>query len=168
MCSGPARTVTGVTTFTLPSGFALSARGEYQGGFFGYSGLDALAVVSGGRWPACFNAYPALDANNLGAVTALVRARCIRSGTPTNGFPMFPLDFFRLRDITLRRAFPIRVGAATSAVVSVSGQNVIWWRKVTDSALDAEASGGMNELIRTVGVGVPIPRTFVASIRLTY
>ncbi|GAC1479735.1 MAG: SusC/RagA family TonB-linked outer membrane protein [Gemmatimonadaceae bacterium] len=109
----PTRTITGVTTFTLPRGFTLSGRGEYQGDFFGYSLLDGEAIVRGIRWPACFNAYPAIDAKDLSTVPARIRARCI-STFASRDYAIFPLDFFRLRDITLRRSFPIHVGGATS------------------------------------------------------
>jgi outer membrane receptor protein involved in Fe transport len=170
----PTRIVTGSSTFTLPFGFGLSARGEYQGDFFGYSLLDGEAIVRGIRWPSCFNAYPAIDAKNLSSVPASVRARCI-SSFAIRDYAIFPLDFFRLRDVTLRRSIPLRLGRASSAVLSVSGQNLFLWKKAKDSMLDPETSGGfttgntgMSQQVRSVGGSIPIPRTVVVSMRLVY
>ena len=170
----PTRTVTGSSAFTLPLGIGLSLRGEYQGDFFGYSLLDGEAIVRGIRWPSCFNAYPAIDAKQLSTVPAEIRARCM-SSFAIRDYAIFPLDFFRLRDVTIRRAIPFRIGGASSAVVSLSGQNLFWWKKAKDSMLDPETSGGfttgntgLTQQVRSVGGSIPIPRTFLMSVRLTY
>lgn len=169
----PTHTITGNTSFTLPGDFALSTRGEYQGGAFGYSLLDGEAIVRGIRWPSCFNAYPAIDSGDLSTVPASMRARCM-SAYAIRDYAIFPLDFFRLRDITLRRSFPVRVGGASSAQISVSGQNLFWWKRAQDSMIDPETSGGftnqsgMTQQVRSVGGSIPIPRTFLMSVRLTY
>ncbi len=170
----PTRIVTGNTSLTLPFKFTVSARGEYQGDFFGYSLLDGEAIVRGIRWPSCFNAYPAIDAGDLSRVTAAVRARCISSNA-IRDYAIFPLDFFRLRDVSVRRPIPLRIGRASSAVVTLSGQNLFWWKKAKDSLLDPETSGGfttgntgMSQQVRSVGGSIPLPRTFLASVRLVY
>lgn len=170
----PTHTIGGNTSFTLPFALTLSARGEYQGGHFAYSLLDGEAIVRGIRWPSCFNAYAQLDAGNLAAVPAQIRALCI-SSLAIRDYAIFPLDFFRLRDITLRRSFALKVGGITSALVSLSGQNVLWWKKAKDSGIDAESSGGfttgntgMTQQVRSVGGSIPIPRTFLMSVRLTF
>ena len=169
----PTHTITGTTSFTLPGDFALSTRGEYQGGAFGYSLLDGEAIVRGIRWPSCFNAYPAIDSGNLATVPASIRAVCM-SANANRDYAIFPLDFFRLRDLTVRRAFAIHVGGASSALVSLSGQNLFWWKKAKNSMIDPETSGGFNsqsgmsQQVRSVGGSIPIPRTFLMSVRLTY
>ena len=170
----PTRTITGSSSFTLPANFSLSLRGEYQGDFFGYSLLDGEAIVRGIRWPSCFNSYPAIDGKQMNLVPAEIRARCM-STFANRDYAVFPLDFFRLRDVTLRRAFPIRIGGASSAVVSLSGQNLFWWKKAQNSMLDPETSGGfltgntgMTQQVRSVGGSIPIPRTVLLSVRLTY
>ena len=169
----PTRTITGTSSFTLPGDFSLSTRGEYQGGAFAYSLLDGEAIVRGIRWPSCFNAYPAIDSGDLSTVPASIRARCM-SAFANRDYAIFPLDFFRLRDLTLRRSFPLKMGGASSAQVSVSGQNLFWWKKAKDSLIDPETSGGFNnqsgmaQQVRSVGGSIPIPRTFLMSVRLTY
>jgi TonB-linked SusC/RagA family outer membrane protein len=169
----PTHTITGNSSFTLPGDFTLSARGEYQGGAFGYSLLDGEAIVRGIRWPSCFNAYPAIDSGDLSTVPASIRARCM-SAYAIRDYAIFPLDFFRLRDLTLRRSFPLHVGGASSAQVSISGQNLYWWKKASNSGIDPETSGGftsqsgMSQQVRSVGGSIPLPRTFLMSVRLTY
>ena len=170
----PTRTIGGTTSFSLPSNFTLSALGEYQGGAYGYSLLDGEAIVRGIRWPSCFNAYPNIDAGNLASVPASVRGVCM-SQYAIRDYAIFPLDFFRLRDVTLRRSFPVHVGGASSATIALSGQNLFWWKKAHDSLLDPETSGGfqsadagMTAQVRTVGGSIPLPRTFLLSVRLTY
>jgi len=169
----PTHTITGTTSFTLPGDFAVSTRGEYQGGAFGYSLLDGEAIVRGIRWPSCFNAYPAIDSGNLATVPASIRAVCM-SANANRDYAIFPLDFFRLRDLTVRRAFALHVGGASSALVSLSGQNLFWWKKAKNSMIDPETSGGFNsqsgmsQQVRSVGGSIPIPRTFLMSVRLTY
>ena len=104
---------------------------------------------------------------------ASIRARCI-SAFANRDYAILPLDFFRLRDLTLRRSFPLHVGGASSAQVSVSGQNLFWWKKAQNSMIDPETSGGfqtqagMLQQVRSVGGSIPIPRTFLMSVRLTY
>jgi hypothetical protein len=170
----PTHTIGGTTSFTLPGNFTLSALGEYQGGAYGYSILDGEAIVRGIRWPSCFNAYADIDAGNLGAVPAGIRGLC-ESQNAIRDYAIFPLDFFRLRDVTLRRSFPVHLGGASSATISLSGQNLFWWKKAHDSLLDPETSGGfgagdagMAAQVRTVGGSIPLPRTFLVSVRLTY
>ncbi len=169
----PTHTIGGNTSFDLPWAFKLSTRGEYQGGHFAYSLLDGEAIVRGIRWPPCFNAYAQLDAGNLAAVPAGIRGRCI-SSLAIRDYALFPLDFFRLRDLTLRRSFAMHIGGVTSALVSLSGQNLLWWKKAKNAGIDAETSGGfttgntgMTQQVRSVGGSIPIPRTFLMSVRLT-
>ena len=169
----PTHTIGGSTSFDLPWAFKLSTRGEYQGGHFAYSLLDGEAIVRGIRWPPCFNAYAQLDAGNLAAVPAGVRSRCI-SSLAIRDYAIFPLDFFRLRDLTLRRSFAMHIGGVTSALVSLSGQNLLWWKKAKNAGIDAETSGGfttgntgMTQQVRSVGGSIPIPRTYLMSVRLT-
>lgn len=170
----PTRTYMGTSTVTLPHNVTISTRGEYQGGFFGQSFLEAEGIVRGIRWPACFNSYPAIDAGDLSKVTARIRGLCISSNAHRD-YAVFPLDFFRLRDLTVRWVLPYQIGRVSSTTVSLSGQNIWWWKKAKDSLLDAETSGGYNAndvgmlaQVRTVGGSVPIPRTYVMSVRVVY
>jgi outer membrane receptor protein involved in Fe transport len=161
----------------LPLGVTVSARGEYQGGAYAYSLMDGESITRGIRWPACFNSYPDLDAGNVSALTARERAMCIASNADRD-FAVFPLDFFRMRDVTVMAPIPTRwvPGEIASATLSLSAQNFFTWKEAADSYLDPETTGGfwteeyvgMNARVHQVGGSIPIPATFVASLRFVF
>ena len=160
------------TTFRFPKGIELSARGDYQGGNYAYSAMDGESITRGIRWPACFNSYPALDAGEMDQLPARVRAMCIAANAKRD-FAIFPMDFFRLRDITVRAPLPSGFLRASSTMVSFSVKNFHLWKKAKDSFLDPETSGGftdsgMNEAVHTVGGSIPIPASYVLSVRVVY
>jgi TonB-linked SusC/RagA family outer membrane protein len=160
------------TTFRFPKGIELSARGDYQGGNYAYSLMDGESITRGIRWPACFNSYPSIDAEDLSNVTAHERAMCIAANAKRD-FAIFPMDFFRLRDITIKAPIPASFLGASSTIVSFSVKNFALWKKAKDSFLDPETSGGfttsgMNQAVHTVGGSIPIPASYVLSIRVVY
>lgn len=160
------------TTFRFPKGIELSARGDYQGGNYAYSAMDGESITRGIRWPACFNSYPALDTDDLSRVSARERAMCIAANAKRD-FAIFPMDFFRLRDITIRAPIPSSILHSSSTMLSFSVKNFALWKKAKDSFLDPETSGGfttsgMNEAVHTVGGSIPIPASYVLSIRVVY
>jgi hypothetical protein len=88
-------------------------------------------------------------------------------------FAIFPMDFFRLRDITIKAPIPASFLHASSTMVSLSVKNFAIWKKAKASFLDPETSGGfttsgMNQAVRTVGGSIPIPASYVLSIRVVY
>lgn len=172
--NNPTLIATGNTTVRLPKNVLLSARGEYQGGHYAYSLMDGESITRGIRWPACFNSYPAIDAKDLSGVTAREQAMCIASNA-SRDLAIFPMDFFRLRDVTLKVPVPHKVIGASSAMASLSAQNFFTWRKAKDTFADPETSGGfttgntgMQERVHSVGGSIPIPATYTFSLRLTY
>lgn len=170
----PTRTITGNTSVRLPGNINLSARGEYQGGNYAYSLMDGESITRGIRWPSCFNSYPKIDAGNGSQLTAREQAMCIASNA-SRDLAIFPMDFFRMRDVTLQIPVPFKILRANSAMVSLSAQNFYTWKKAKDSFLDPETSGGfttgntgMTEKVHSVGGSIPIPATYVFSLRVTY
>jgi TonB-linked SusC/RagA family outer membrane protein len=160
------------TSFRFPKGIEFSARGDYQGGNYAYSLMDGESITRGIRWPACFNSYPALDAGDLSGVSARERAMCI-SANAKRDFAIFPMDFFRLRDVTIKAPIPASFLRASSATVSLSVKNFFIWKRAKDSFLDPETSGGfttagMNQAVHTVGGSIPIPASYVLSVRVVY
>jgi outer membrane receptor protein involved in Fe transport len=170
----PTRTINANTAIRLPHGISVSARGEYQGGNYAYSLMDGESITRGIRWPACFNSYPAIDAKQLSQVTAAVQARCIASNA-SRDLAIFPMDFFRLRDLTVRAILPSSLVRARSASLSLSAQNFYTWKKAKDSFLDPETSGGfttgntgMSEKVHSVGGSIPIPTSFILGLRVDF
>jgi hypothetical protein len=136
--------------------------------------MDGESITRGIRWPACFNSYPAIDAKQLSQVTAAVQARCIASNA-SRDLAIFPMDFFRLRDLTVRAILPSSLVRARSASLSLSAQNFYTWKKAKDSFLDPETSGGfttgntgMSEKVHSVGGSIPIPTSFILGLRVDF
>jgi TonB-dependent starch-binding outer membrane protein SusC len=172
--NSPTHTYIGSTQLQLPRGITLSARGEYQGGHYGQALLSGEGIVRGIRWPSCFNAYPALDAGDKSQLTAKVRAMC-QSSLARRDFAMYPLDFFRVREVSLNAPIPFRVPGTESASISISGQNLWMWRKANDSFVDPETSGGFNDgstgmqqRVRSVEGSIPIPAVYLVSLRFSF
>ena len=169
----PTWNLTGTTALRLPRGMKLSARGEYQGGAYAYSLMDGESITRGIRWPACFNSYPAIDAGDLSSVTARERAMCI-ARFANRDFAIFPLDFFRLRDVTFSTPVPFEIPGASSTLLTLSAQNAYTWKKAHYSFLDPETSGGfqvddnINARIHSVGGSIPIPASYTVSLRLVF
>jgi TonB-dependent SusC/RagA subfamily outer membrane receptor len=172
----PTKTVVGSMAFRLPwAGMELSARGEYQGGHWAYSLMDGESITRGIRWPACFNSYPEIDAGNLSGVTARERAYCIPTFA-NRDFAIFPLDFFRMRDLTLSVPISTDFLGSSGGRIAISASNFYTWKKASYSLLDPETSGGFqtgqnvggNEFTHSVGGSIPIPAAYTISLRINY
>ena len=161
------------THVRLPAGMSISARGEYQGGNYAYSLMDGESITRGIRWPACFNSYPAIDAGDLSSVTAHERTMCIAANA-NRDFAIFPMDFFRMRELTFSSPLPFEVPGATSAVIMLSAQNFWMWKKAKYSYLDPETTGAfqiddqINGQVHTVGGSIPLPAAYTASLRFVF
>jgi len=88
---------------------------------------------------------------------------------------IFPMDFFRMRDVTLQVPVPAGMLGASYATLSLSVQNLFTWRKAADTFADPETSGGfttgntgMTEKVHSVGGSIPILATYAFSLRMTY
>jgi TonB-dependent starch-binding outer membrane protein SusC len=172
----PTRTVIGTTALRLPwAGLELSARGEYQGGHWAYSLMDGESITRGIRWPACFNSYQKIESGDMSNVTASERAHCI-STLANRDFAIFPMDFFRMRDLTLTIPLPPSLLGTTGGRVALSAANFYTWKKASTSLIDPETSGGFqtgmnvdgNEFTHSAGGSIPIPATFTISVRVNY
>ncbi len=172
----PTKTVIGSTSIRLPwSGMEISARGEYQGGNYAYSLMDGESITRGIRWPACFNSYPKIESGDMSQVTARERAYCIPTFA-NRDFAIFPMDFFRMRDLTLSIPLSVSVLGASGARLSVSASNFYTWKKASYSLIDPETSGGFqtgdqvggNEFTHSVGGSIPIPASYTISLRINY
>jgi TonB-dependent starch-binding outer membrane protein SusC len=171
----PTLTLSGHTLLEGPRGITLSGRGEYQGGAHAYSLMDGESITRGIRWPACFNSYPAIDSGNLSDVTARERAFCIARNAHRH-WAIYPLDFFRMRDLTLSVPVTFLVPGASGARFSLSAQNFYTWKKAKDTFADPETSGGFggeglvggDARVHSIGGSIPVPAVLSASIRLTF
>jgi hypothetical protein len=146
--SYPPQMWTANTTFGLPGGIRLSARGEFQKGAFTTNYFEA-----GGLWrniphPKCYSAYqvvdptwvpvypanppsPTLPSPAPSSLTSWERAQCF--GMSTTNYTYGENDFFELRDVTLSipisRLFPklTEWTNTTRSDLTFSARNVWYW-----------------------------------------
>jgi TonB-linked SusC/RagA family outer membrane protein len=158
------------TTFHLPRGISLVARGEYQGGHFIYDGAANAAVSRSVRWPGCYDFYTLQETNRLSEAKALDLARCTVATTRSD-YWIYPADFFKVREVSLSVPIPSRfVPGSRSANFTFAGHNV--WKWVNDKFLtfDPETgnNGGFDSRVRSILEHVPPPASYVATLRVTF
>jgi TonB-dependent SusC/RagA subfamily outer membrane receptor len=159
------------STLSFPHGIQLSARGEYQGGFYINEDASYEAISRGVQWPTCFAAYSLQStATDESKWTARQRAYC----DPTQARPdlfIFKGDFFKLRDITLLAPIPTRfVPRSSHAQLSVSVQNWYRWQNSDMRIFDPEMAGndGFNATVRYISEQIPAPATVLMQLRFSF
>ena len=160
-----------MSSLVFPHGVELSARGEYQGGNYIDEDASYQALSRAVQWPRCFAAYAKqsspTDETNW---TAWERAICDSKNVRQDMF-IFPADFFKLRDVTLRAPIPSRLLASAHAgSVSISVQNWVSWKRKEFQLFDPEMAGndGFNATVRYISEHIPAPATVLAQLRLTF
>jgi outer membrane receptor protein involved in Fe transport len=165
----PTRTIGVQTTLGLPAGIELSARGEYMGGHYIFDdAADGLAAR--GLWPECDGAYELAAEGRLDELTAWERVWCASpTDVPAEG-PVYPADFFRLREITLRVPLLLAIPGASGTTITASARNIWTWKNEDFLGFDPEMAGpeGMNTAVRMTQSHVPVPATFTVSLRLAF
>lgn len=162
-------TVLGVSsTIRLPRGIEIDARGEYMGGHYVFDNVgNNLARRE--VYPPCQPAYALREAGRDAELTAWQRVWCIAGNVPNDGGPIYPGDFFRFRELTLRAPLPSAVLGDWRATLVVSAQNFWAWKNDDFLLFDPEMVGddGMHTIVRRIDSQVPSPSTFVVSLRVT-
>ena len=169
--SQPTKIISLNTSLRVPFGIELFARGEYQGGHFINEDASFQALSRAVRWPTCFAAYGKQSTpTDQSQWTAWERATCNSSQARQDMF-IFPADFFKLRDVTMRVAVPSRLlRGVRSANVSVSVLN--WFSSKRDEfrVFDPEMAGndGFNAAVRYISEQIPAPATVLARLQVVY
>ena len=169
--SQPTRIFGLTTSFRFPRGIELSARGEYQGGNYLDEDASYQALSRAVQWPLCFDApgYTS-GATDQSQWTAWERSICVSKNVRPDMF-LFPADFFKLRDVTLRAPIPQRLlTGAHAGSVSLSVQNWYRWQRKEFRLFDPEMAGndGFNSTVRYISEHIPAPATVIAQLRLTF
>lgn len=152
----------------LPGRIKVSARGEYQGGHFIRDGPTQNASSrSIESWPTCMNARRLLSEDRGDELTALERLRC-DGRHYQNDTHIYPSDFFKVRDVTVRFPVPFRIPTTSSAFVSVSAHNWFRWLNKEFPIFDPEMMGnfGAAQQARFMTEQTPPPATITASLRI--
>ncbi len=120
-------------------------------------------------YPPCEPAYALRAAGRDDELTAWQRVWCIAGNVPNDGGPIYPGDFFRFRELTLRAPLPSTVLGDWRATLVVSAQNFWTWKNDDFLVFDPEMVGddGMHTIVRRIDSQVPSPATFVMSLRVT-
>jgi len=106
----------------------------------------------------------------LSMVRALDRARCYKNARSDVWF--MPLDFFKLREVTVQAPIPTRfIPRATSAFASLSFHNLWRWTNHEFASFDPELIGSrdnVNQLFSLITDQLPPPATVTFSLKLTF
>jgi hypothetical protein len=191
----PTRVINVNTSFRLPGGVMLSARGEYQGGYWMQNGGENGAMSRSIPTPQCFDAYRKIDPSwALGlpgkergipartgpfpeTVLAWERANCF--GQINQSLSTHPADYFEVRDVTLNipvsSLLPGLTGWASRMDLSLSGRNVWEWmheRLMFGHPESGVVSGAGSQgvpLVKSIAIGgYPIQSSFTASLRAVF
>jgi TonB-dependent SusC/RagA subfamily outer membrane receptor len=168
----PTRVVNVSSSLRLPWGITLSARGEYQAGhYIRVSGVTN--TTSRTAWPECETAgngaYDAIRAGRINELTAEVRAYCDARNVDGN-YPIYPGDFFRMRDISARFPLPRFGTSVGSATLLLSARNYFGWTNKEFRAFDPEMLGreGLSTPSFMIPENIPTPKSITASIRVSF
>lgn len=160
------------STFSLPKGLSLTARGEYQGGHYMLDGAAGNAVSRSVRWPGCFETYRIQETQGEGAVEALQAARCLSGADFEGDYFVYPADFFKLRELSLSIPIPGEwLPRASGANLTLSGRNIFRW--VNSDFLTFEPEMGNNNdpgslAVRSISEHIPAPAIWTAAFRVSF
>jgi TonB-dependent SusC/RagA subfamily outer membrane receptor len=166
----PTHTIGVSTTLRLMRGIQFAARGDFNGGH--YISMDGIRnTTTRAAWPECeVRAYEMLRAGQRDQLTAYERAMCDAAHVPIN-LPIYPADFFRLRELSLRVPVPVVTGL-DNATFTLAARNAWTWLNDEFRAFDPEMTGrvgeGLNSLARSIWENYPAPATVTASLRVVF
>lgn len=164
----PTHTITGLTTLVLPGGVSLTARGEYMGGHFIADNASTGGYRRGVQWPLCTNAYALMAGNRRNEMTAFERAWCVQSNV--SGTDIYPADFFKLREATVRVPLGIVSQRLSNATFTLSARNWFTWKNKGFKIMDPEATNDISVLanVRSITESLPPAASITSSIRITF
>ncbi len=184
----PTRIVGLTSTFSLPAGLRLTARGEYQGGHYVTAGVANSAVSRSVIWAGCYDEYAiageaplALDSPGRSQLTALQRARCDADLTDSN-FWAQKADFFKVRELSLHAPLPEEwIPGAAGATVTIAGRNIFRWTNSDWTHFDPEMGGNNDNnpisrdgaqpgsfLVTSISEHVPAPAIWTVAFRVVF
>ncbi|MQA92407.1 MAG: TonB-dependent receptor [Gemmatimonas sp.] len=178
----PTHTIGLNTTFQLPRGITVSARGEYVAGHWGRDfSSNLMAQRTGLGALGCDHVYqiiphdgsyegPGDDHPNLDQVRAKDRALCF-TNSRADAWNL-PKDFAALREVSVQAPVPFAVPGVESAFVTGSVQNLFRWVNSEFYSHDPESTGSGAQITNLTGGQitdhVPAPATATVSVRVTF
>ena len=157
-------------SFTLPGGIRLSARGEYQGGFWINNLQETAALGRSLDLPICWPAFRKRDEGRLDDVYAWEWSKCLEAGV--YGRYVNPGDYFELRDLTVAVPVSRWVPGSSQATLTASSHNLWYWTKSElmlghPEGLEVQIDG-QSPLVRQLGEQLPPLSRFIVSLRVVF
>jgi len=145
-------------------GLTLSARGEYQGGFWMQNRLEEGDVGRNVVWPICSPEYQQIADQGQASLTAEQRRHCVAKFSISSS-DIVPGDFWKLRNVSLR--VPLNFLPQRPSM-TVSAANAMKWMKM--KYFDSEMSGQRAQLdpVRVIRDMVPPPATYSVTFRVNF
>ncbi|MEX2570056.1 MAG: TonB-dependent receptor [Gemmatimonadota bacterium] len=162
----PTRTIS-VSSFLNMGRLRANARVEHQGGHYQLS-HTAWRNAQRGVWPPCFSVAEQIDAGNLSQLTAQERFECGSSFIADWGAYISPMDFIKLRSVSLAYDVPANLlgGRMGDLTLSLGGRNL--WTTSDYVGVDPEAVDDNDSLTRHEYYNMPIPRVFTFTVRSAF
>lgn len=156
------------TTFELPYNITFSARGEFQGGHYIYDGASLNTLARGVKFPTCYGAFDLIDGGQSDQLTAVQRSRCIPTNVVSDWF-IYPSDFFKLRDVSLRIPIPLQFAGNAQSTFTLSGRNLWTWKNSDFPVFDPEITwSGAGDATREIGEHIPPAASFTGTLKVTF
>ncbi|KPJ80334.1 MAG: hypothetical protein AMS19_09615 [Gemmatimonas sp. SG8_23] len=176
------------STFSLPYGMRLTARGEYQGGHYVTAGVAVNAIGRSVVWAGCYDEYGIageaplqIDSPGRDGLTALERARC-DADLAEGSFWAEKADFFKLRELSLQAPLPENLIPGTSgATLTLAGRNIWRWTNAEWTHFDPEMGGNNDNnpisrdgaqpgsfLVTEISEHIPAPAIWTVALRVVF
>ena len=178
----PTKILSVSTSFSLPRGITLSARGEFQGGAYMWNRGLQVSEVRHGTWfclgngprgnhPIYGGAYDLIDAGRVDELTVDVRVRCNPDDIPRDA-EIVSADYFKVRDISLQVPLPVSyLGRTVSdATFTISASNYFRWINDDFFAFEPEIGDkdSPDNVARATTGDAPPPKSLTAAIRIRF
>jgi hypothetical protein len=165
----PTKILTLNSSLRFWKGIELSARGEYQGGNWLDEDASFQALSRSVEWPTCFGAYDKIKAGQQSQLTVRENLWCVQKNVRSDMF-IYPADFFKLRDVSLRVPLGRMVPRTQSAQFVLSAGTWYTWKKKEFPIFDPEQAGndGFNAGVRYISEHIPSPATVTAQLRVVF
>jgi TonB-dependent starch-binding outer membrane protein SusC len=164
----PTHTLTGISTLIVPGGVSFTLRGEYLGGHYIADNASTGGYRRGVQWPLCSNAYALMAENRRSEMTAFERAWCVQSNV--SGTDIYPADFFKLREATVRVPLSLVANNLRNATFTLSARNWFTWKNKDFKIMDPESTNDISVLanVRSITEAIPPAASITSSIRITF
>ena len=154
------------TSLTFAGGVSVTARAEYRSGGWIRNGGGRWAMLIGSTdYGPCIEAQRVIETGDVSSLTALERVICNQDDLDGQAGFIYPTDFFKLREVSIRIPLDFIIPESYSASLTLAGGNLWRWTKDEFREFDPEQQRS-NELTTQIWAQPSPPRMFTSSIRI--